>query len=408
MYSIFSNENKEIKPHQKLAIDGVFSLFELSILKKHALLYHSMGKGKTMTAVQIAKNAIDANHCDSLLVVAPPSTHKDWNALFEKYIDVQFKVVSLQWLIKNKEFLRYINKETLVIIDEIHLASNRGKEGTKVATAIINRAFGSLLMSGTPFRNKEERLFVVHDWLFGDAKNYENWLNEYCNTIPDRFAYYPKFVSFKAGEIEDYLEQIDRMPYKKIFIEKEDMEYKTTFEYLPILNNQYNVLEKYSVYGKERLIVANSVMRKLRYMSYLKYCGYIEADIENDTCTLHEPRQDILEIINRYSPRNPIIYAQSSKVARFYADLYPDSLYIDGKTTKKNKDLIFSEFKRGGKILFATDSISTGTDGAQEATDCILVLYDTNDNTSRDQLIGRIAGGFRNKGNAEIVFVTFA
>jgi len=140
----------------------------------------------------------------------------------------------------------------------------------------------------------------------------------------------------------------------------------------------------------------------------LKYCNRLDIDDQNVSCILYEPRDDVRDIIKKYSDRSPIIYAQSAKVARLYNDIFPDSLYIDGKTTKKNKHEIFSEYKKGGKLLFATDSVSTGTDGAQEATNCIIILYDTTDDTSRDQLIGRIAGGFRNKGDAEIVFVNIS
>lgn len=406
MYDVFSNENKNIHDHQKRAIDGIHALFNSSDLKKNALLYYSMGIGKTLIGVQVAKNATcSEDKCNCVLVVAVPSTHKSWNELLSRHLKVPFKIVSHQWLTKNKEFITKINKKVLLIVDEIHLTANRGKNGTKVITSCINRAFGSVLMSGTPFRNKEERLFVVHQWLFGDADNYEKWLHNYCNTEPDRFAYYPKFISFKAGSIEKYLEQIDRYPYKKVYIEKREMDYKVTNEYLPINSTQYAILEKYSVYGFKELVVVNSVMRKLRYLSYLKYCEFIEYDKENDGCTLHAPRQDVKSIIDKYAKRNPIVYAQSSKVAKLYSELYPESLYIDGKTTKKNKEFLFNKYKSGSHLMFATDSISTGTDGAQEATNCIVILYNTSDDTSRDQLIGRIAGGFRNKGDAEIVFV---
>ena len=379
-------------------------LFTSDERRKIALLYHSMGTGKTLTSVQIAKNIAGVEGlCDFVIVIAVPSTHKDWNNLLSKYVNVPFMIKSHQWITKNSSEIKKLSKNTLAIVDELHLTANRNKPGTIAVEKLIAHCFASLLMSGTPFRNKEERLFVVHNWLFGNVSNYENWLHEYCNTQPDRFAYYPSFVSFKVGDIEDYLNYIDRFELKRIYVEKRDMKYKVTPEYLPIVGSRYKILEDYSVYGANELVVANSVMRKLRYMSYLKYCDNIEA--ENDSCKLIGARKDVTSIIKKYEARNPIVYAQSSKVAKLYKELFPNSLYIDGKTTKKNKDEIFDEYKRGGKMLFATDSVSTGTDGAQNATDCIVILYDTNDATSRDQLIARIAGGFRNKGNAEIVTV---
>ena len=408
MYDIFSNEKKEIQPHQREAVDGIRILFDSSDNLKNALLYHSMGTGKTLTAVQASKNATDGdNHCNLVLVVAPPSTHREWELYMGRYLSVPFKCVSHQWVTRNAALAAtMITARTLLVVDELHISCNRGKAGTVALTRFIRRAFGAILMSGTPFRNKEDRLFTVHDWLFADAGNYEKWLHSFCNTEPDRFSYYPKFVSFKAGEIEDYLKGIDRFPWKKIFLEVRKMDYVTTNECLPITSAQYRILEAYSVYGTEDFAVVNSVMRKNRYLSYLKYCDAIEVDRENDSCTLLRPRKDVVAIIEKYAHRNPIVYSQSSKVASLYGALFWDSLYVDGKTAKKEKERILAKYKEGGMMLFATDSVSTGTDGIQDATDCIVILYDTDDGTSRDQLIGRIAGGFRNSGSAEIVFVT--
>lgn len=404
MYNVFLDEKLEIEEHQKRAIDGVKELIESSDNRKVALLYYSPGTGKTLTGVQIAKNHTDMGTFDFVLVIAPPSTQKSWETYLGKYVSVPFKVVSHQWIAKNSATVANMSRKTFLILDELHLSCNRGKPSTKAAEKFVYRASATILLSGTPFRNKEERLFTVQQWLFGDIKNYEMWLHEYCNTEPDRFSYYPNFISFKAGDIEEYLRSIDRYPYKKVYLEIRKMKYKTTNEYLPIVNPLYKILDNYSVYGTERITVANSVMRKLRYLSYLKYCDRIEA--EDDSCVLYGARTDVRKILEKYAHRMPIVYSQSSKIAELYRNEFPGSLYIDGKTTKKNKEAILAQYKAGGKMIFATDSVSTGTDGLQETTDCIVVLYDTNDDTSRDQLIGRIAGGFRDKGNAEIVQVT--
>lgn len=405
MYDIFSSENKAIEPYQKEAIDGIEALLRSGQDIKNALLYFTMGKGKTLTAIQAAVNAQTLGFIDKVFVVAPPSTHKQWNLLLGKYLRVKVKVVSHQWLGKNPEFLQYNLSRALAIVDEVHQSANRGKTLTKAVTRLIRACFASLLMSGTPFRNKEERLYVVHDWLFGNAGSYEAWLHTHCNTKPDRFAYYPKFVSFKAGEIEDFLNQIDIVGPKRIFVEKESLLFKKIEINLPMKNYRADILKTYSIYGNTRMQVSNSVRQKLAYLNYLKYCEYIDRNDSGDM-VLYSPRNDVLDIIRTYAEKSPIVYSFSSKVSRLYFENYNGTAYqVDGKTSKKKKEEAIAMYKKSGGIMFATDSISTGTDGLQEATNTIIILDDTMDATNREQLIGRIAGGFRNKGDAEVIFI---
>ena len=405
MYNIFSSENKTIEAYQQNAINGVGKLLSSCETMKNALLYFTMGKGKTLTAVQIAVNAQLDNLIGSVLIVAPPSTHKQWDELLKKYLTVPYKIVSHQWLGKNEDFLKKPLGRTLTVIDELHQSANRGKVLTKLVTALIKRSFAGLLMSGTPFRNKEERLYTVHDWLCDDVGSYESWLHKYCNTEPDRFAYYPKFLSFKVGEIKDFLQDIDVSPYKRIFIEREDLVYKTIEKVLPILTSDYECLETYSVYGKDNIQVSNSVRQKMAYLNYLKFCQYIERD-EGGEVRLNIPRADVFEILNEYAHKNPIVYCFSSKVSKLYFDHWFGECYqVDGKTSKKNKELSIAAYKEKGGVMFATDSISTGTDGLQQVTNTIIILDDTMDGTNREQLIGRIAGGFRNRGDADVVFI---
>lgn len=408
MYDIFSNENKEIESYQKQAIYGVSLLLLSKEKNKNSLLYFTMGKGKTLTATQIAYNAQFYGLVDSLIIVAPPSTHKQWDDLLKKYLTIPVKIVSHQWLGKNESILSQNLSKTLLIVDEVHQSANRGKTLTKMVSRLIKATFGAILMSGTPFRNKEERLYVVHSWLFENVGSYESWLFLHCNTEPDRFAYYPKFLSFKVGEIEDFLNHIDSKEIKKIFIEREDLVFKKTEITLPIINPDFETLNKYSVYGNDCFQVANSVRQKLAYLNYLKYCRYIDRDIDGEM-VLDGPREDIIEIIRSYSDRNPIVYCFSSKVSKMFFEKYgKGSFQVDGKTPKKKKEETIALYKKKNGIMFATDSISTGTDGLQEVTDLIIILDDTMDNTNREQLIGRIAGGFRNTGNAEVVFINIS
>jgi len=405
MYNIFSSENKTVEQYQKDAIDGIVELLCSEAELKNSLMYFTMGKGKTLTAAQVISNVQALGIIDKVLIVAPPSTHKQWKELLERYLTIPFKIVSHQWLGKNPDFLKKNLSRCLSVIDEVHQSANRGKTLTKAVGKLISASFASILMSGTPFRNKEERLYVVHDWLFGNAGSFDDWLHLHCNTKPDRFAYYPKFISFKVGEIEDFLESVDRFEHKRIFIEREALDFKTTEISLPMTNHEATVLKKYSVYGNGRIQVANSVRQKLAYLNYLKYCAFIDRN-ESGDIELHHARVDVLDVIKKYADRNPIVYSFSSKVSKLYFKNYDGPAHqVDGKTSKKKKDETIALYKEKGGVMFATDSISTGTDGLQEVTSTIIILDDTMDDTNREQLIGRIAGGFRNGGDAEVIFI---
>lgn len=405
MYNIFFSEDKQIENYQKEAIDGIGTLLASSEKNKNSLMYFTMGKGKTLTAAQIIHNAVTAGLVSRVIVIAPPSTHKQWGAILSKYMTYPLHIQSHQWVGKNISSFNMDLSKTLLIVDEVHQSANRGKTLTTAVSKLIRTCFASILMSGTPFRNKEERLYVVHSWLFEHIGSYERWLYLYCNTEPDRFAYYPKFLSFKVGGIEDFLKDIDNGPRKKIFIEKEDLVFKKTEINLPMENYNAKILEDYSVYGNNRIQVVNSVRQKLAYLNYLKYCKYIDRGDDGEM-VLSGPREDIIEVIQKYKERNPIVYCFSSKVSKMFSEKYSDaSFQVDGKTPKKKKEEAIDSYKKNGGVMFATDSISTGTDGLQDVTDLIIILDDTMDGTNREQLIGRIAGGFRNTGKAEVIFI---
>jgi superfamily II DNA or RNA helicase len=65
--------------------------------------------------------------------------------------------------------------------------------------------------------------------------------------------------------------------------------------------------------------------------------------------------------------------------------------YVDGKTTLRNKEERIEEFRRGKvAVLIGTATLATGTDGIDKVCDTMVILDDTDDDSLRRQLVGRI------------------
>jgi superfamily II DNA or RNA helicase len=64
---------------------------------------------------------------------------------------------------------------------------------------------------------------------------------------------------------------------------------------------------------------------------------------------------------------------------------------VTGATSGKTKDNRIESFRQGAiKNLIGTASLATGTDGLDKVCDLLIILDDTDDDSLRRQLIGRI------------------
>jgi superfamily II DNA or RNA helicase len=65
--------------------------------------------------------------------------------------------------------------------------------------------------------------------------------------------------------------------------------------------------------------------------------------------------------------------------------------YVDGKVSARTKEERIEEFRRGKlDVLIGTATLATGTDGIDKVCDTMIILDDTDDDSLRRQLVGRI------------------
>jgi superfamily II DNA or RNA helicase len=90
-----------------------------------------------------------------------------------------------------------------------------------------------------------------------------------------------------------------------------------------------------------------------------------------------------------------LIFANHATVAKVVAQSIGDTgrayALVTGGMTTKNKAAEINRFRRKEiPVLIGTASLATGTDGLDKMCDTLIILDDTDDDSLRRQLVGRI------------------
>lgn len=180
---------------------------------KAALNGSTMGAGKTLIAVEVAKRL----NPETILVIAPLGTRLGWKTTFERQgVDLPFRwinsttegktnlqdwlwqqrgiyfvgveyFVRLGWLGKARTDT-WARQADMVLFDEVHRAQNRTSKTYKTLKQV--KGYFKLAMSGTPTGNKFEGAWAVTKWLWPDVipNSFHAWANVWCRFKYDFFA----------------------------------------------------------------------------------------------------------------------------------------------------------------------------------------------------------------------------
>jgi len=361
---------KRFFDHQEKFIDEVVN----EPFPQRACLYFKTGSGKSLAAMQGMKELGQTE----VLVIAPPSTHKEWQALAD-HVGVIIRTLSHA---KFRMPDTKLSRKIAVIADEFHMFGGHHGKGWKKLEMLAKGLQAPLfLLSATPNYNDAERVYCVHRLLSPQATKggYLQWLYQNCHTQQNRFSMTPDVTGFKDyPDAAAFLADLPRVWYlaDDLVYDIEDVEYD---ENLPneLTEFRYN-------WRKHRIMASQMEMRHTaRYQGLVGWTDHVRPEVMDL----------LLPIIDRAD--GPVmIYCNHSTVAQALArtlDKYEvDCLLITGLTTKQNKDLVLEAFKQVGGILIGTASIATGTDGLDRVCDTLIILDDTDDDALRRQLIGRI------------------
>lgn len=356
--------------HQEKFIEDVMK----EPFPQRACLYFRTGSGKSLAAMQGMKELGQTR----VLVIAPPSTHKEWRALGD-HVGVETETISHA---KFRMPDTRLSKTTAVIADEFHMFGGHHGKGWKKLELLAKGLQAPLfLLSATPNYNDAERVYCVHRLLSPQATRggYLQWLYQNCHTQQNRFSMTPDVIGFKDyPDAAAFLADLPRVWYlaDDLVYDIEDVGYD---EDLPEELTRYRFDRR-----KHRMVASEMEMRHTaRYQGLVNGLGHVRPEV-----------MDLLLPIIDGAGGPVMVYCNHSTVAaalgRTLGMHQVDCLLVTGKTTKQTKDSTLEAFKEVGGILIGTASIATGTDGLDRVCDTLIILDDTDDDALRRQLIGRI------------------
>jgi superfamily II DNA or RNA helicase len=359
---------KAFYPHQ---VEAFESVLEQGL--NRACLYYPTGKGKTKTALVMM--ALLGQR--ELLVIAPPSTHMDWVA---EGISIGIAVRCISHAKFRQPKYNVPNADTAIIVDEFHLLGGRGSDGWKKFDRRIAPHLRApfIICSATPSYNDAERVYCVHHVLDPQdaAGGYAQYQLEHC-LLEVAYRGLPNVVGFKDyGSAAEFLEALPGVYY---------MEDTTTFHIEDTLHTVPIPDEwtEYNFDSRTGLLMHSLMTRRISWQK-LHYLA------DDDSLRL-----EVYDWLLKYIPTEPtLIYCDKTTIAGPVAEALEgrfDVELLTGKTTAKRKAEIINDFRAGRtEVLVATATLATGTDGLDKVCDRLLIVQDTQDDSLRRQLVGRI------------------
>jgi superfamily II DNA or RNA helicase len=363
-------EHPALFDHQRDFLDGVVS----QPAPARACLYFRTGAGKSMTAM-LGMRTLGYEHVQ---VIAPPSTHAQWEALADSLGMTAFCMSHAKFRMKTTK----LSKSVPIIADESHMfGGHKGQGWKKLDTLAMHLQAPLFLLSATPQYNDAERVYCIVHVLdpHNNKGGYLSFLYTHCVTRQNPFALEPLVDGFKNhASAEEFLaahEYVYYLPDETVF----------TIDDIPWPARQNDEFEVYNYDRRKHRIMASLIEK--RHARTLNVLIGEHGFLDDDVMAAIQPIID--------GNKKLLVYANHSTVAvvlaRTLAHLGPRVAVVTGANTKAEKDRLISLFKQGGcDILIGTATLATGTDGLDKVCDTLLILDDTDDDALRRQLIGRI------------------
>lgn len=148
------------KEHQQRVLDKL--RLDKPDEESNIIAAHSMGSGKTLTALLAAKEA-QRHSQDHVTMVVPASLVDNVSQEAKKHgislDESRFHVTSYDKAVNDKELHK--RKHSLVILDEAHKIRNKDTERSRSLKSILRDSKKTLLLTGTPSYNKPHDVAVL-------------------------------------------------------------------------------------------------------------------------------------------------------------------------------------------------------------------------------------------------------
>ena len=366
---------KALFDHQRAALDFWESA---RLVEDRLCLYYKTGSGKTLTSLLCMWARVQGQA--TVLVVAPPSTHMSWAAA-AAVLGMEVECVSHA---KFRQQAFKVQRTTPIIIDEFHMLGGYQAQGWKKLERISRGLQAPLIIcSATPNYNDVERCYCVQKIVDPDSTRggYLEFLYQHCETRQSPFSMTPEVVGFRsqqsAAEFLAAMRNVLHVP--------DDVDY--TVQDVPLPRQMSLEFDEYGLSPFGQRLMASQIEARHTERRF----NLVDA---ND-----QFRQSVYDELSRLvgdlPPTKVLMFCNSSRIAEaLYQCLCSNNVpagIITGKDTKKVKEKELHRFIHGDvEVLVGTASIATGTDGIDKVSDLLILVDDTDDESLRRQIIGRI------------------
>lgn len=404
-----------------------------------ALNASTMGAGKTMTAVEVAKEL----NAETVLLIAPLGTRLGWQVTFERQgVTLPFKWINStnggkqalsdwEWQLPGVYFVgvEYFARlgwdgkarssvwsqvPDLVLFDEVHRTQNRNSKTYKTLKQV--KAGFKLSMSGTPTGNKFDGAWAVAKWLWPDRVNnsFHGWAGAWCEFEYNHFAPGGRQITGekRPGAFFNSLPCYVR-------IESElDVDIVQDVKYVELSSKQrkaYNDLEKSMITWVEGNPLVVEFPITLRARLRQATLGMFSVDADGavsfaDDCESSKIDAMLEVLADDFDGEPALILTDSRK----FADVVVSRLNCraaawHGEVSQAQREERKAKFIAGDidYLVAVTSAIAEGVDGLQHATRNILWLSRSDNRLLNEQALARVhrQGQTRQVRSVEIVAV---
>ena len=366
---------KGLFDHQRAALDFWESA---RLVEDRLCLYYKTGSGKTLTSLLCMWARVQGQ--ETVLVVAPPSTHMSWAAA-AAVLGMEVECVSHA---KFRQQAFKVQRTTPIIIDEFHMLGGYQAQGWKKLERISRGLQAPLIIcSATPNYNDVERCYCVQKIVDPDSTRggYLEFLYQHCETRQSPFSMTPEVVGFRsqqsAAEFLAAMRNVLHVP--------DDVDY--TVQDVPLPRQMSLDFDEYGLSPFGQRLMASQIEARHTERRF----NLVEADGKFRQYVYDE----LSRMVGDLPPTKVLMFCNSSRIAEaLYLCLCANGVpagIITGKDSKKVKEKELHRFISGDvEVLVGTASIATGTDGIDKVSDLLILVDDTDDESLRRQIIGRI------------------
>jgi SNF2 family DNA or RNA helicase len=403
-------ERKKVPLHERLKDDvsPVYSS-DTTVHQVHALrfmcsmkvsaLFADTGTMKTKMSLDLSESRYRAGQIKKVLVCCPVSTKKNFKDEIEKWhadAEWEYRIVGHESLsLSDKtylEILRWVDSETMVIVDESHFCKNPTAKRAKRVLSLCDRTSYKIIMTGTPTENVRD-IYMQYAMLSHLITGCRSWIKfeekylimgGYDGT--EVIGY--KNIDELMGLIEPYTYQVKKEEVLSLPAKTEKVLYC-------LLN-----AEQWELYERTKQSLMDEIEKWeempahiiFRYLTIMQQicCGFYR-ERSGELLELGNPKLGKMDETGFTEGQTIFFCKYLNEVGQLVAHLGKENCAVFTGENRKDRDLEKGLFTQGQKKYFVS-TMSTGGTGLNGLQGCSRIVFVSNSYKWRErkQCIGRI------------------